>query len=196
MVIFCLDDESNKYFESKGIETYLYFKRELKKQMLPFGENGFNELCRVKFHITHGLSNHGINQIYIDGDIYFMQDVFDEIIEMCEKYDYVIQNDMDNPKSKPNHCTGFYGFKGTSKGFLQMTNGYLKSGSADQKIYRDNYSVRSKNVNVCLLDRYKYINGAVLKEFGIKEDTKMVHFNYIKGNEKKDWMNKHGCWII
>ena len=196
LVIYCLDDESCEYFEKKGIDTYVKYERGVKNEIIYFGEAGFNNLCKIKFEITNKLNEKGINQIYIDGDIYFLKDVFDEIIELCEMYDYVIQNDMDNPKSRTNHCTGFYGIKGTSRGFVQMTKGYMSSKSADQKIYRENYKKYWKNVNVCVLDRYVYINGAVLKEYGIREETKMVHFNYIIGNEKKEIMKEKGCWKL
>lgn len=199
LIICVTDKDALEFFSRKGIRV-LQIKENGCQKFSVWSSDNFNCVTKYKFDITQIFMNLGYNQIYIDGDIVVFENIFDDII--CKmKYNIVIQDDRENLRKYEKHCTGFYGIDIQFKTlFLELIDNYQNINDNDQFTYNFNlkkYRDLGKEMNIEILDRNQYPNGAVLKVKGkITEYMKILHFNYIVGHEKINQMKKHNCWYL
>ena len=201
--IFCLDDQSLShnfgnnttnidFTDNKvdGLETNKLLKQNSEK---------FGNLMYKKFEIIFKGLNEFENVLYVDGDIVLKKQFIKQITTNFKFKDIVFQNDK--RPSKPNDinlCAGFMLIKSNKK----MKKFFNPKSISGEKLnnYRTNDQThinrnKSKfNYNVLSLDEFP--NGPKFYDNFKDIDPRIIHFNYVKGNEKIELMKKYQEWYL
>ncbi len=201
--IFCLDRESMNYNFGNHTNNIDFSKNKVeglqKNKLLMQNSSNFGNLMFKKFEIIH----YGLNEfdfvLYIDGDIIIKKDFIKQLTYNFKFKDIVFQNDK--RPSKPNDinlCAGFMFIKANKK----MKKFFNPNSISEEQLnkYRTNDQThinrnKSKfNYNVLPLDEFP--NGPKFYDNYGDIDPRIIHFNYVKGEEKIELMKKYKEWYL
>ena len=196
--IFTLDDESYEYFNNIHHDVVRY-ETNVSDEFVGQKSEGFGNLMVVKFEIIYESLKNYDYVLYIDGDIVVKEKIMDYLISKSKYKDIVFQNDK--RPSKPNlinMCAGFMFIK-SSKKTLKFFNPenidkdkFNKYTTHDQTHINRNlakFNYVSLPLNLFPNGPHYYKNFETLK-------PKIIHFNYLLGEKKKEEMIKYNQWFI
>ena len=201
--IFCLDDVSYSHDFGGNSNNILFTQEKIfnmpSNDILRQDEVGFGNLMYKKFQIIHESLKQFEYVIYTDSDIVIKKDFIKKITYNFKYKDIVFQDDK--RPSKPNVinlCAGFMLIKSNKK-MLKFFN--PKSITEDffnkYKTHDQTYINKSKSkFNYNVLSLKEFPNGPKFYKDSEELDPYMVHFNYVRGEEKIDLMKKYNEWYI
>jgi hypothetical protein len=210
LAIICLDDQAQKYFTNNNIDSFIIksiFNTPL--NFTVYKKKNWNMITASKIDITYRILKLNYNVLIIDGDIVFIKNPLDKLQEYSINYDMLIQSDNgfnehnNDPKKKL--CTGFMYLK-PNKNILNLFDPekIILSGDGcnfvkdDQKYLNTILKNSNNKVKYNVLPRNEFPNGAYWydKSNEIKDDIKIVHFNFIIGKEKLNKMKKYKMYFL
>ena len=200
--IVAMDEKSATILKKLGYNVYCVNEGSLGK-FCPWNTKGYDRICYYKLELLYRILSLQKNVILVDGDIVFLKNPLDDIIEWSNKPEEIwIQNDTQSENDKSNACTGYIFIK-TSKKICELYDCVSENGkhkylqcafdNNDQTYF--NKFIKPE-CDVVLLSLEKYPNGKV---FYNKPDAKnmiMVHFNWVIGHLKMAKMKEHKMWLL
>tara|TARA_B110000444_G_C18833931_1_gene594858 strand:- start:1347 stop:2084 length:738 start_codon:yes stop_codon:yes gene_type:complete len=201
--IFCLDEQSYNHDFGLNTKNISFFensiKAETEKNMMRQDSQDFGSLMVKKFKIIYKSLLEFDNLIYIDGDIVIKKDFIEELTYDYKHKDIVFQNDK--RPSKPNQinlCAGFMLIKSNKKMLKFFNPENIPTDLFDKyKTHDQTYINKSKskfNYNILSLDSFP--NGPKYYENHSTLDPSIIHFNYVRGEEKISLMKKYNEWYL
>lgn len=197
--LYVLDNESNIYFKNKVDKITIIESENNFVDFMDQKNSQFGNLMYKKFECIFKSLNEYEFVLYTDSDITIKKDINRYLLNKIVRKDILLQNDK-NPK-KPNQINACAGFM-----FIRSNKKTLKFFNPDnlpiEKIinYRTHdQTYINKNLakfNYALLPMAHFPNGPYFYQNYEKLDPAMVHFNYILGKEKIDYMKKYGEWYL
>jgi len=197
--IYALDQYSYDYFQEVHDDVELYRKHEFANNYLSQSDKNFGNLMIVKFELIYKELSEKDNVVYVDGDIVFKKDFSKYLTNYSPSSDIVFQDDL--RPSKPdleNVCAGFMYIKSNeaTKKFFNPTP-KLKRKFNKYKTHDQTYINKNKNkFSYNKLPLNEFPNGAHFYLFHEKLEPYLVHFNYVRGDEKLSRMKNYGEWYI
>jgi hypothetical protein len=192
--IYCMDENSLENFKNLKYNTSLleYKLSTSCEYMKPnWATVTMQKLVAIHTELL-------LNKPYVfmfDGDIVFKD--INAITELCEimnentELDLICQNEYQGSKSELNTGYLFVRNNEKTKQFFNPSN-YINKYPNDQ--YFVNHEKRLLNIHVLSNDKfpngkYFYENHQLIKPY-------MIHFNFVKGHDKKGKMKNFGCWLL
>lgn len=182
--VYCIDKESinelEKY-DNNLILEYLNPEYEM-KEIVPYMLKDWNKMAFICIQIIYKelLKNNYV--LYTDSDIVFENNYcIKYLINNINNFDILIQNDIINL------CGGFIFIKSNfnTKKLFNYNNIDINNFECDQKYINDNKHL----INYCKLPKELFPVGIYYKENNEWLKPLIIHFNWILGDEKKNWMN-------
>lgn len=193
ILLFCMDENSYKYFTNKNYNTFL-INTNL-SELLLWGTNDFRKCNLLKFLIIYKLLSRGYDIVFTDGDIVYNKNCIPNLIEEVKDYDIAMQDEYSS--SNDDFCTGFFIVKSndkTIKAFNVEKINFYQLNMCDQmffnRIVRPQLLCKKLPIELYPNGNYFYSNS------GIKNDANIIHFNYRQGNQKKDTMKEYDLWYL
>jgi hypothetical protein len=203
--IFCLDSKSFSTNFGKNTNKVNFFDNKNQFQHLKNNEmmrqdsEFFGDLMFKKFELIYESLQSFEFVIYIDSDIVVKKNFIEQIFYDFQYKDIAFQNDK--RPSKPNEinlCAGFMLIRSNKKmnKFFDPLNipieKFKKFKTHDQTYI--NKSKSKFNYNILPLETFP--NGPKYYEDYMSIDPSIVHFNYVRGEEKIELMKKYSEWYI
>jgi hypothetical protein len=209
LCIVCADKPSYNFLQREGISCILAESTltDFGPQIVPFGSKQFSILNRLKLQLLHYFSNaEDVNQcLYLDGDIAIYKDIVQDIKEKLGKSPIWFPCDeksfeCSNSNNCPNVCSGLIAWsKGADQGIFKITDESVWVKKPEDQVWV-NYILAQKNMQVDVLPRDEYPNGARLSKTHTSKELKdkavCLHYNYRIGDSKKIDMKRFGDWLL
>tara|TARA_B100001996_G_scaffold382966_1_gene376551 strand:+ start:3732 stop:4439 length:708 start_codon:yes stop_codon:yes gene_type:complete len=197
--VFTIDKASYDYFIKSHNNVEMYEQSTFSEELLEQKADNFGNLMMVKFDIIYkSLLKHKYVG-YIDGDIVIKKNIDDYILKKLIGNDIVFQNDK--RPSKPNLvnvCAGFMIINSNkkTKKFFQPTKSleskFVKYTTHDQTHINKNRN-KFKHEILPLND---FPNGPHFYKNHKELNPYMIHFNFLLGEKKEDYMKKYKEWYL
>jgi len=197
--VYALDQYSYDYFQDFHNDVIFYKKQDFENSYLSQSDKNFGNLMIVKFELIYKELLERDNVVYVDGDIVFKKDFSSYLMSYAPDLDIVFQDDL--RPSKPdleNVCAGFMYIKSneTTKNFFKPTQKLIRKFNK-YKTHDQTYINKNKNkFSYIKLPLNNFPNGAHFYQFHETIEPYMVHFNYVRGDEKLNRMKTHGEWYL
>lgn len=197
--VYALDQYSYDYFKSFHENVFLYNKEDFQNKYLSQSDKNFGNLMIVKFELIYKELLENENVLYIDGDIVFKKNLSSYLLNYSPNVDIVFQDDL--RPSKPdleNLCAGFMYIKSnkTTVDFFKPTSKLIRKFNK-YKTHDQTYINKNKNkFTYSKLPLNDFPNGAHYYQYFETLSPYMVHFNYVRGDEKLNLMKKHNEWYL
>ena len=197
--IYALDQFSLNYFEELGANVKIYQKDDFADTYLKQDDKDFGNLMIVKFELIYKELLENDNVVYVDGDITFKKDLSEYLINFSNDSDIIFQNDL--KPSKPDRewvCAGFMYIKSSKKTLkffkptAKLIRKFNKYSTHDQTYINKN----KRKFSYTLLPLDDFPNGAHYYQYFETLDPFLIHFNYIRGDEKQERMKFHNEWYL
>ena len=196
--IFTLDDESFNYFQQHHNDVIKY-DTNVSEEFVGQKSEGFGNLMIVKFEIIYKSLNEFDYVLYIDGDIVVRDNIMNYLLSKSKNKDIVFLNDK--RPSKPNlinMCAGFMFIKSSKK-----TQKFFNPENINSKKFND-YTTHDQTYINRNLAKFNYAslpldlfpNGPHYYKNYETLKPKIIHFNYLLGDKKKDEMIKYNQWFL
>ena len=197
--VYALDQYSYDYFQDFHDDVIFYRKQDFENSYLSQTDKNFGNLMFVKFELIYKELLEHDNVVYVDGDIVFKKDFSSYLMNYAPDVDIVFQDDL--RPSKPdleNVCAGFMYIKSNenTKNFFKPTPKLIRKFNK-YKTHDQTYINKNKNeFSYIKLPLNNFPNGAHFYQFHETLEPYMVHFNYVRGDEKLNRMKTHGEWYL
>jgi len=197
--VYALDQYSYDYFQDFHDDVIFHKKQDFENSYLTQSDKNFGNLMIVKFELIYKELLERDNVVYVDGDIVFKKDFSSYLMSYAPDLDIVFQDDL--RPSKPdleNVCAGFMYIKSneTTKNFFKPTQKLIRKFNK-YKTHDQTYINKNKNkFSYIKLPLNNFPNGAHFYQFHETLEPYLVHFNYVRGDEKLNRMKKHGEWYL
>lgn len=197
--VYALDKESVVHFSKthKNVED-LKSDDSLPNYMKQ-NNNKFGELMFKKFECIYRSLVNSNYVLYVDSDITVKKNIADYLIRNIGYSDIIFQNDKRPSKpNKINMCAGFMFIKANKKTlkFFNPENVPIQKLSKykthDQTYINKNLA--KFNYKALPLDLFP--NGAHYYKYSNNIDPAIIHFNYIVGEKKVEYMKKYNEWYL
>jgi hypothetical protein len=198
--IYCVGKKSFKHFSDQALNT-VYLNSGIfnsKNIFQSWRSKNFNKLMFIKLSIIYENLKSSDQVLYCDGDIVFLKNPLEELKKENNK-DIVAQFDFNPDKDVKTLCAGFMLVNSNQKTLNLFNPSNVPSELLDRHYYFDDQKYINENIsdlNCKLLDIKEYPNGAYFYKNFQKLQPKIIHFNYLLGNEKKIKMQDMGFWSI
>ena len=201
--IFCLDEESFNHNYGLKTNNIKFFpdstENANENSMIRQDSENFGSLMVKKFEIIYSGLNEFEHLLYIDGDIVIKKDFITELTYNYKYKDIVFQDDK--RPSKPNQinlCAGFMLIKSNKKMLKFFNPENIPTDLFDKyKTHDQTYINKSKSkFNYNILSLESFPNGPKFYENHKSLDPSIVHFNYVRGDEKISLMKKYNEWYF
>lgn len=177
-----------------------YDNKELLNEDCPgdfqqFREGEWNKVMLQKMNIIHKEISKGENVIYTDGDIVWLNNRFQkDFLNRLDDNDILFQNDMQNDTDDGQLCCGLMCVKSneTTRGLFDISKIKTEEFKCDQIFFNDN----KDKFTYDKMPLKKYPNGQYYWNNHSKLNPYGIHFNYVIGNIKKDFMKQFNYWFI
>jgi hypothetical protein len=193
-IIYCMDNESSNNFKKRNYTTILLDYR-LSTSCEYMKENWAIVTMQKLVAIYKELNMNKPFVFMFDGDIVFKNSnaITDlcKIMESNNDIDLICQNEYQNNKSELNTGYMFVRNNDKTKEFFNPLN-YINKYKNDQHFV--NHEKHLLNIHV--LPNDKFPNGKYFYENHNSIEPYIIHFNFIKGNSKKQKMKSHKCWLL
>ena len=200
--VYCLDQDSFKYFSSTGLNTKLIDSSLYNQQFSKFEQQNSSEFYKIvyfKFFCINDLLKTSEYVLFLDGDIVAKKDFSKKVFDEINGFDIVAQSNKSPHDDNIDEInSGFILFK-SSKKVLKYVNPdrFSLKKFSKFKFHDQTYlnNIKSK-FNYKLLDLNDFPNGAHYKIYKNQIDPYIIHYNYILGHEKKSQMVSDGNWYL
>ena len=157
----------------------------------------WHNITKRKFEIIHKELINNKFVCFTDGDIVFLNNNFmNYCLEYIQDNDIVIQNDTLVDSDHTFLCSGFMFIKSSEKTIdlfdPKKVEKYAKPGWGDQKYINKIISKLKYKV----LPLKLFPNGMYFYKNRTTLNPMMIHFNWLRGHEKKEKMILHKKWYI
>jgi len=197
--IFTLDKPSFKYFEKIHDNIEMYEQSKFSEELLEQKAENFGNLMMVKFDIIYKSLLEYQYVGYIDGDIVVKKDIDNYILKKLISNEIIFQNDK--RPSKPNLinvCAGFMIINSSKKmqKFFKPTKA-LESKFVKYTTHDQTYINKNRNkFRHEILSLNDFPNGPHFYKNHKELDPYIVHFNFLLGEKKEEYMKKYGEWYL
>lgn len=197
--VYCLDDSSFNIFSEIHKNVELFKKEDFADKYFSQADENFGNLMLVKFELIYRELLQNENTIYVDGDIVFKKNFLNYLKNYSKDSDIIFQNDL--RPSKPNRewvCAGFMYIKSneTTKEFFKPTKKLIRKFTKYKTHDQSYINKNRKKFKYSILPLDDFPNGAHFYEYSKSLDPYIIHFNYVRGDEKLNLMKKHGEWYL
>jgi hypothetical protein len=197
--VYCLDDSSFNIFSEIHKNVELFEKEDFADKYFSQADENFGNLMLVKFELIYRELLQNENTIYVDGDIVFKKNFLNYLKNYSKDADIIFQNDL--RPSKPNRewvCAGFMYIKSneTTKEFFKPTRKLIRKFTKYKTHDQSYINKNRKKFKYTILPLDDFPNGAHFYEYSKSLDPYIIHFNYVRGDEKLNLMKKHGEWYL
>lgn len=197
--VYCLDDSSFNIFSEIHKNVELFKKEDFADKYFTQADENFGNLMLVKFELIYRELLKNENTIYVDGDIVFKKNFLNYLKNYSKDSDIIFQNDL--RPSKPNRewvCAGFMYIKSneTTKEFFKPTKKLIRKFTKYKTHDQSYINKNRKKFKYTILPLDDFPNGAHFYEYSKSLDPYIIHFNYVRGDEKLNLMKKHGEWYL
>jgi len=197
--VYCLDDSSFNIFSEIHKNVELFKKEDFADKYFSQADENFGNLMLVKFELIYRELLQNENAIYVDGDIVFKKNFLNYLKNYSKDSDIIFQNDL--RPSKPNRewvCAGFMYIKSneTTKEFFKPTKKLIRKFTKYKTHDQSYINKNRKKFKYTILPLDDFPNGAHFYEYSKSLDPYIIHFNYVRGDEKLNLMKKHGEWYL
>jgi len=197
--VYCLDDSSFNIFSEIHKNVELFEKEDFADKYFSQADENFGNLMLVKFELIYRELLQNKNTIYVDGDIVFKKNFLNYLKNYSKDSDIIFQNDL--RPSKPNRewvCAGFMYIKSneTTKEFFKPTRKLIRKFTKYKTHDQSYINKNRKKFKYTILPLDDFPNGAHFYEYSKSLDPYIIHFNYVRGDEKLNLMKKHGEWYL
>jgi hypothetical protein len=210
LCVVCADKPSYQFLTREGVSCVLMetLLPDFGTQVVPFGSKQFSQLNRIKLKLLHTFAqNPEIQQcLYLDGDIAVYKDIVADIRAKLAVAQFWAPCDEqpaectrgDGPCK--NVCTGFLAWNhGADKGCFEITDSAVWQANPEDQLWV-NYSVKERGIEVSVLPRDEYPNGARLtltkQTPDLREKAMCLHYNYRVGESKIYDMKRFRDWLL
>ena len=191
--VYCIDDDDGG--GSTGLSKFC-----------PWNTKGYDKICYLKLELLYRILSLKKNVLLIDGDIVFQKDPMEDIRKwyVDRTSDVWIQNDAQNDQDTNNLCTGYLYLRSSPR-MIELYDCVSATGQEKYKkcafdnndqTYFNKYVKPHCKVNALPLE--KYPNGKMFYDHLklVRNDTVLVHFNWVKGHLKMAKMKEHKMWLL
>ena len=197
--VYCLDESSFNIFSETHENVELFKKEDFADKYFSQADENFGNLMLVKFELIYRELLQNENTIYVDGDIVFKKNFLNYLKNYSKDADIIFQNDL--RPSKPNRewvCAGFMYIKSneTTKEFFKPTKKLIRKFTKYKTHDQSYINKNRKKFKYSILPLDDFPNGAHFYEYSKSLDPYIIHFNYVRGDEKLNLMKKHGEWYL
>ena len=197
--VYCLDDSSFNIFSEIHKNVELFEKEDFADKYFSQADENFGNLMLVKFELIYRELLQNENTIYVDGDIVFKKNFLNYLKNYSKDSDIIFQNDL--RPSKPNRewvCAGFMYIKSneTTKEFFKPTRKLIRKFTKYKTHDQSYINKNRKKFKYSILPLDDFPNGAHFYEYSKSLDPYIIHFNYVRGDEKLNLMKKYGEWYL
>jgi hypothetical protein len=194
--IYCIGADGVQKLQSLGYHAEL-INEEKNSNFQIIRTGNWSNIVYHKFEIIHkNLLTHDFVCI-TDGDIVYKNHKFMKfLLNKIGSRELLIQNDMLSNDKTDTLCSGFMFIKSTQNTVslfdpINVKEFRDKEGWGDQ-IYinsiKDRFNYKALPLELFPNGRFYYENHEKIRPY-------LVHFNWVKGNEKKEKMKKYGVWF-
>ena len=199
VVIYAMDDECAEYFQKNYGETKVKKTKYKNRLSVSYQENDWNQVTLQKINAVYDELKENVYVVLFDGDIVFNTLDFVEHLtkEMNANSDLelLVQHEFKNNSSKE-LCSGFYCAKSTPN----MLEHFDPKHYIDNKFKsndQDYLNIISKHFKWKFLDIKLFPNGCYYYDHHKnKNQAYLVHFNFVKFNEKQGRMKRYDKWFL
>ena len=197
----------------REIDPYrLSMCNELPTEAVDFGTDLFARLCWLKYGALKAILHHGKTAVFLDTDVVIERNYESELTSYLgdSNFDGLIQsNHIDLP------CAGFFAFSPSAKDLVDnifndafitscgYAKGYTSLGGLSDQGFWTNVVFKPTNhkplMRLMLPPKRLYPNGNYFYENSdsIANDCRIIHFNCVKGQERKvEKMKQYGKWYL
>lgn len=193
--VYCLDEKSFNSLNQSGLNTKFIDSKIFSNNLKEYGTTDFNKFMYFKMKIIHELLKEEEFVFYVDSDVVFKNNLnyFDKDLK---NFEILSMKDFNFKTPKKHYiCAGFMIVKSNIK-TRKIFN--PKKILKNKFKYDDQHLINSRRkfINNKYLETDLFCNGSFFLNNLKKLDPIAVHFNFIKGDKKKEIMKKHGYWLI
>ena len=210
LMIVCVDRESYNFMMGMNIPC-VFYKPEMPilvgTEPSQFGSQTFMTFNKIKLDLIEKIRLEAPDSVkyitYMDGDIIvfkdFMPHIKQKFLDLSNNI-LLFQNDdlYGVPNTRANGCTGFFTLKRTT---LDKSPFFVDDLKLWKEVREDQVWVNNKIVEFGLpfnyLERDLFPNGPYVKNGAWRKcDPYLIHYNYIVGTDKKNYMKRLKHWFI
>jgi hypothetical protein len=212
LLVVCADTPSYQFLNREGVRCIRMPDTlpDFGPSIIPFGSRQFSTLNSTKLALLNTFAGDDRIQqcIYLDGDIIVYRNIVEDLrsrllsgAEFLVQCDEQVQTCTANAdEGCPNFCTGIIAFShGADKGCFRITDTSRWKSKPEDQVWV-NWSARELGVQVSLLPRQEYPNGARLSLTKGSEELcgrcLCLHYNYRVGGTKQADMKRFGDWRL
>ena len=191
--VYCIGKECYDKLDYKNKELIEGLPKEI-EEFQKFREGDWNKVVFQKFNIIHKELLKGEDVLFTDGDIVWLNNRFQRDIQnRIDDNDILFQNDKQDDNDDSELCSGIIYAKCNEKNLnlFNPENIDMNNFKCDQI----HFNKIKQSLSYDKLPLKKYPNG---KYFYTKnpESCYCVHFNYVVGEMKKEFMKQYDYWFI
>ena len=199
LTVYSVGKKSHKHFTQESIDS-IYLKTSIfdkKNYFQNWRSKNFNKLMFIKLSIIYENLLNYEQVLYSDGDVVFLKNFLGEI-KNHKDVDIIGQLDFNPDQDVKTLCAGFMLINSNKRTQDLFNPDNVPKNLLDRRYYFDDQKYinqKLESVKYQFLDIKEYPNGAYFYKHFYKLSPKIVHFNYIVGDKKKEKMQNMGYWF-
>ena len=190
--VYCIGKESYDNLEYDNKEL---LEEDCPEDFQQFRVGEWNKVMLQKMNIIHKEISKGEDVIYTDGDIVWLNNRFQkDFLNRLDDNDILFQNDKQDDNDDGQLCCGLMCVKSNEKtrDLFDISKIKTEEFKCDQIYFNDN----KDKFQYDKMPLKKYPNGQYYWNNHSKLNPYGIHFNYVIGNVKKDFIKKFNYWFI
>jgi hypothetical protein len=195
--VYCIDD---KAFNNLNYDRKLKIDNPEEEEVEDFYSfRSCEEWAKImfqKFRIIYRELKKNDFVLFTDGDIIYRDKRFmNDLLNRIDDNDVLFQNDKQNDDDHSELCAGFQFIKSNEKtlNFYNPDNVSLET-ILNLKCDQPYINKFKSQLKYNLLPLKKYPNGKYYEDN--KNNSYMIHYNYLIGHDKKSMMKKNNHWFL
>ena len=189
--VYCIGKDC---FHNLDYDNKVLLNEDAPTEFQTFRKGDWNKVVVQKFNIIHKELMDGHDVLFTDGDIVWLNNRFQRDIQnRIDDNDILVQNDKCKDDDDSELCTGIIYAKcnDKNKDVFDTTKINMDDFQCDQ-IY---FNKIKESLNYEKLPLKKYPNGFYFRKM-TPNNPYCIHFNYVVGHQKKDFMISFNYWFI
>jgi len=189
--VYCIGEEC---FNKLDYDNKELLECDASTEFQKFREGDWNKVVVQKFNIIHKELMKGNDVLFSDGDIVWLNNRFQkDIRNRLDDNDMLFQNDKLDDGDDSELCSGimFVKCNDWNKRVFDPKNIDMNDFECDQI----HFNKIKRHLNYEKLPLKKYPNGSYFQTYQ-RQDSYCIHFNYVVGDQKKDFMKTFDYWYL
>jgi len=193
---YCVDEHSHQALTSNGYRSVVFDGCDhIISDFKTYRKDDWEKVVRQKLRIIHhSLLTHKY-VIYTDGDITFEDSAFYlRLHDHIGEKELLIQNDSMSDSNHSNLCAGFMMIRSTenTRRLFAAKDLKIHEGWCDQPYIN---SIKNQ-LDYAVLPLELFPNGAYYYRHSERLNPYMIHFNWVRGHNKRVKMTEYGKWYV